>query len=271
MTTRQYLSSPCSMTDAGVRAKRLSLALALVGIIVCPSPPLAARIPSPFVYLRNIDPSILQDIRYATRDNFANAAMPGYGAKECILHRAAALALRDAQKEFKSLEYGILVYDCYRPIRASRFMMRWASAPQTNTESQRYHPRVAQGELIARGYIAAQSLHATGHAVDLTIIRLDPAGGVRTLPPPARFPCGGAEKSDTLDDGVVDMGTGFDCFDPKSHADASELTLAQRESRRLLTKIMSKHGFAGYRREWWHFHYKQERPGRRSDFPIVDK
>lgn len=34
-------------------------------------------LPGNLVYLRDIDPSIAQDMRYATPDNFTGAALPG--------------------------------------------------------------------------------------------------------------------------------------------------------------------------------------------------
>src|SRR5262245_43297439 len=37
----------------------------------------AAEMPKDFVYLRDIDPTILQDMRYAGRDNFTGEPVPG--------------------------------------------------------------------------------------------------------------------------------------------------------------------------------------------------
>jgi D-alanyl-D-alanine dipeptidase len=36
---------------------------------------------SGFVYLRDADPAIAQDIRYASADNFVGRPLPGYGAR----------------------------------------------------------------------------------------------------------------------------------------------------------------------------------------------
>jgi D-alanyl-D-alanine dipeptidase len=35
-------------------------------------------LPEPLMYLRDIDPSILQDMRYAGSDNFTGGRVPGY-------------------------------------------------------------------------------------------------------------------------------------------------------------------------------------------------
>ncbi len=50
-------------------------------------------LPPGFVYLKDIDPTIQQDIRYATAHNFIGHPIAGYQAAECILTQPAALAL----------------------------------------------------------------------------------------------------------------------------------------------------------------------------------
>ena len=54
--------------------------------------------PDGFVYLRDIDPSIIQDIRYAGSNNFVGRPLAGYGAAECIVKREAGLALKRIQQ-----------------------------------------------------------------------------------------------------------------------------------------------------------------------------
>src|SRR5664280_2784374 len=50
----------------------------------------AERLPAGFVYLRDVDASIAQDMRYAGFDNFTGRPLPGYNAPECVLRRAVA-------------------------------------------------------------------------------------------------------------------------------------------------------------------------------------
>ena len=57
----------------------------------------AAALPESFVYLRDIDPTILQDMRYAGSNNFTGAPVTGYEAAECVLVRPAAEALAAVQ------------------------------------------------------------------------------------------------------------------------------------------------------------------------------
>ena len=50
--------------------------------------------PKDFVYLADIDPTIQQDMRYASANNFIGKVVPGYDAPECVLVKQAAEALK---------------------------------------------------------------------------------------------------------------------------------------------------------------------------------
>src|SRR5947209_6502950 len=77
-----------------------------------------SRLPAGFVRVRDIDKTIVQDIRYATAANFTGAPVPGYQAGECILLREAAEALKLVQRDLRPSGLSLKVYDCYRPVRA---------------------------------------------------------------------------------------------------------------------------------------------------------
>src|SRR5689334_25107148 len=66
--------------------------------------------PPGFVYLRDIDGSIAQDIRYAGYDNFVGRPLPGYDAPECIVQRDVALALKRAQASLAASGLSLNVY-----------------------------------------------------------------------------------------------------------------------------------------------------------------
>ncbi len=58
-------------------------------IMMLPAPALAGTaLPRGFVYLRDVDPTIVQDIRYAGSHNFVGRPIKGYLAAECILSQA---------------------------------------------------------------------------------------------------------------------------------------------------------------------------------------
>jgi hypothetical protein len=63
----------------------LSRAGPVLIIMTLPVPALAgSALPQGFVYVRDIDPTIVQDIRYAGSHNFVGRPIRGYLAAECI-------------------------------------------------------------------------------------------------------------------------------------------------------------------------------------------
>lgn len=226
-------------------------------------------LPSTLVYLRDVDPSIVQDIRYATADNFTGNAVPGYGAAECILTREAAKALKQVQADLKSAGLALKVYDCYRPKAAIQAFVDWAAKPKGDGDIPRYHPRAPREKLFELGYIAAVSGHSRADTVDITIIP-DPAPPTEEVDPGKAYgACTGA-ASGREPDNSVDMGTGFDCFDPKSNTDSGEITAQQRKWRRTLVDAMARRGFRNYDREWWHFTFGSGQ-GTAYSFPITPR
>jgi D-alanyl-D-alanine dipeptidase len=75
----------------------------------------------------------------------------------------------------------------------------------------------------------------------------------------------------TLADGhygwLVDMGTDFDDFSPRSLAYAKDgVTAQQQANRERLRSAMTAGGFTVYTGEWWHF----DGPGAGEPRPILD-
>ena len=226
-----------------------------------------SALPPGFVYLRDVDPTIVQDIRYAGADNFVGRPIPGYGAAECILRRDVAAALKRVQADLAESRLGLKVYDCYRPERAVRAMASWANDGHIGNVGKRFFPRLHKSSLFARGYIAAISAHSTGTAVDLTLIAMPSAPAAIFDVAASYAPCiGPAEKRSP--DNSLDMGTGFDCFDVNSHTASAALSTEQRRWRALLVVAMTKRGFKNYHREWWHFAYANRGAAPHYDFPI---
>lgn len=224
-----------------------------------------APMPKGFVYLREIAPDILQDIRYAGAKNFAGHPLPGYSSPECILVKPAAMALSRVQAELKSAGLGLKVFDCYRPVRAVRAFLDWANTPEDVASTTAYHPRIKKSALIPR-YIAKRSGHSRGAAVDLTLVRLDGSQGEK----PAHSPVCDVEKPASEANRALDMGTAFDCFDPLSETRANGISQTQRANRERLLAVMTRHGFRNYPGEWWHFSFSPEPyPKRYFDFTIL--
>ena len=107
----------------------LALLLCSLGLSTATYPASASEMPKDFAYLRDIDPTIQQDMRYAGADNFTGAPVPGYDARECVLLRQVAEALKAVQADLKAKGFGLLVYDCYRPTTAVAAFVAWAKLP----------------------------------------------------------------------------------------------------------------------------------------------
>jgi D-alanyl-D-alanine dipeptidase len=229
----------------------------------------AERLPAGFVYLRDIDAGIAQDMRYATDDNFTGHPLPGYGAAECVLRREVAVALSKVQADLARENLGLKVYDCYRPWRAVRGMMAWANDGAVDKRSKRFFPALRKRELFALGYIAVQSAHSTGTAIDLTLVER-PAAPAPPFDPAASYAACTAPANKRAPDNSIDMGTGFDCFDANSHTRNGAIAAEPRRWRGVLLAAMRRHGFANYFREWWHFSFGV-RPAQAYDLPIVPR
>ena len=238
----------------------------IVGLLLAALPAAAREsMPKDFVYLRDVAPTIAQEIRYASPNNFTARPLPGYQAGECVLRRDAALALAKVAQDLAPQHLGLKVYDCYRPERAVRAFWRW-SQDRRGDGDKRFYPNVPKAELFSLGYIASHSRHSAGTAVDLTLIPLD---GSRTPPTENKSaPCT-APTDKRAGDNSLDMGTGFDCLDVKSYTRSRAATPEQRRSRDLLNAAMRRRGFRNYFREWWHYEYGS--PRGYYDFPIVPR
>lgn len=169
--------------------------------------------PKGMTQVRAGDDTIRIDIRYATADNFTGAPLEGYLPGVAWLTQPAADALAKVQGELAPDGLGILVFDAYRPLRATKAMVAWAEATKRT-------------KLLDDGYIARASNHNRGNTLDLTLV--------------------------TLADGTeLDMGTAWDTFSPASHYGAAQGEA--KANRKRLRAVMTKHGFVPFEKEWWHF------------------
>lgn len=171
------------------------------------------KAPEDFVSLGSVDPTIIQEMRYFTPHNFVGERIDGYRQPICILTRPAAEALHKAQVTLLHEGYTLKVYDCYRPQRAVDHFVRWAEDLDDQAMKTEFYPQVDKTRLFEDGYIAEKSGHSRGSTMDLTIVRL-PAKPTRPyVPGEPLVPCY-APRAERFPDNSVDMGTGFDCFDP---------------------------------------------------------
>lgn len=222
-----------------------------------------ASVPEEFVDIREVDPSIQIEMRYTTEWNFLGRAAEGYEANICYLTREAAQALAKVQKDVNVQGYSLLVFDCYRPVRAVTDFLTWLKNPDDQKMKKIFYMEEPKAQLVKRGYLASRSGHSRGSTVDLTLVKSDTLSATKENPLVTSLKFREDEKDcrDTKKitaTGQLDMGTTYDCFSRRSGDKAVGLTKTQRQNRRLLKAAMEKHGFEGYRKEWWHFTLKEE-------------
>jgi D-alanyl-D-alanine dipeptidase len=169
--------------------------------------------PGTLVNVRSIDRTIRTEIRYATRNNFTGAVLPGYERPLALLRPEPARALARVHQSLRSRGLGLKVFDAYRPVRATLGMVDWAE-------------RTGNQWVLEQGYVARQSGHNVGRTVDLTLVHLR----------------GGRE---------LDMGTPYDTFSRAAHT--ANATGQVAANRRILVEAMAAEGFQNYDQEWWHY------------------
>lgn len=195
-----------------------------------------------FVDLAQHIPGLAAEVRYATKDNLAGHPLAGYRARKALATVQAADALALAFSRAKTMGYGMLVYDAYRPQKAVDDLLRWSQQPEDGLTKAAFYPALDKTALFPLGYIAGKSGHSRGSTIDLTLTR---------------------------DGAPVDMGGTFDLMDVRSHHNAPGLTAEQMQNRRILCGLMAYAGFAPYECEWWHYRLmKEPYPETYFDFDI---
>ncbi|MBQ9642839.1 MAG: M15 family metallopeptidase [Lachnospiraceae bacterium] len=200
--------------------------------------------PSGFVVLADYDPQIIQEIRYYSTYNFIGERINGYEEPCALLTREAARALKEVSSELIVQGLRLKVFDAYRPARAVRQFVLWGIEDQDIRMKPYFYPELEKQALFAEGYIAKQSSHSRGSAVDLTLLDMET----------------GKE---------LDMGSPFDLFSEVSHPDYRAITDEQYENRMTLRRAMLRYGFEPIDCEWWHFRLGNEPyPETYFDFPV---
>ena len=188
---------------------------------------------SRFVLLSDFVPHLIQEIRYYSTYNFIGERIDGYEEPCALLTKEAARSLKAVAGEMIVQGYRLKVFDAYRPTCAVKQFVLWGIEDQDVRMKPYFYPELEKQELFAKGYIAKQSSHSRGSAVDLTLLDMKT----------------GKE---------LDMGSPFDLFSEASHPDYRGITDGQYENRMLLQHVMVRNGFVPLDCEWWHFALKNE-------------
>jgi zinc D-Ala-D-Ala dipeptidase len=234
-------------------------------IMMLAAPSLAgSALPNGFVYLRDIDPTIVQDIRYAGSHNFVGRPIRGYLAAECILSQPAANALEYVQRTLAEKKLSLIVWDCYRPKRAVDDFLRWSKDPARSEMKTEFYPRTDKEKLFALGYLAKPSAHSRGSTVDLAIVPTAFSSAPQPNPSQSSGACT-SPKGERFEDGTIDFGTGYDCLDVLANTSNARAGGTASRNRQILRSHMRGAGFRPYAREWWHFELINE-PFHRGEF-----
>lgn len=177
--------------------------------------------PEGFVDLGLACPEIERVMAYATSGNFTGAPLPGYAGTRAWLHASCLSSLKEIVQALGDQGYSLRLFDAYRPDRAVKAMVAWAR-------------EAGHSDWVEQGYLATESRHSKGCAVDVTLVDL---------------------KTGL----ALDMGTEWDAFGPKSHSAWGEGVV--RQNRDLLRDPFVSRGWRAARTEWWHFDLEQ--PGMR--------
>ncbi|WP_345240047.1 M15 family metallopeptidase [Nibrella saemangeumensis] len=174
------------------------------------------------VDIQRIDPTILVELKYSTRDNFVGVDVYG-DLTRAYLQPMAARKLAQASTYLKQQrpDLRLLVYDAARPLSVQQIL--WDTLKVPLKDKAKYVADPKEG-----------SIHNYGCAVDLTIA--------------------------TAAGKPLDMGTKYDFFGVLAYPPreeemlkAGKLTPQQVANRRLLRSVMNRAGFSVSTTEWWHF------------------
>ncbi|MDC0910139.1 M15 family metallopeptidase [Flavobacteriaceae bacterium] len=181
-----------------------------------------------FIDIKEYIPSIIIDLKYATDDNFTGRVVKGYESPKGLLTYEAAHRLKIIQTILNNSGYSLKIYDAYRPQRSVNHFINWSKNQSDTLKKSYFYPNILKSNLFDLGYIATNSSHSRGSTVDITIVEIS----------------SGKE---------IDMGSAYDFFGLKSSHDYENISITQKNNRKLLFDVMTKNGFSSYPKEWWHY------------------
>ncbi len=143
------------MPNKWTRQWQIILALLMLSPILA-----SAQRPDDLVNIKELDSTIVVDLKYATADNFLHDTL--YSANICLLRRAVAERLVKVHWLLQAEGLGLKIWDGYRPLSVQKKM--WEKIPDP-----RYVADPARG-----------SNHNRGAAVDVTLV--DRSGNELEMP-----------------------------------------------------------------------------------------
>ena len=133
--------------------RHFDLCVSIIGGMAAALVSMDANASGPFVDVRSVDPTITVELRYAGQNNFLG--QPLYPLGTCALARPkVASALAVAQGVLRRYQYGLKIWDAYRPVAVQAKL--WQASHNS--------------DYVANPEIGVGSLHSWGIAVDATLV-----------------------------------------------------------------------------------------------------
>ncbi len=204
-----------------------------------------------FIYLNQVDPSIIMNLKYTQHDNFTGSQVDGFVDGKAIVTIEAANALREVQEDLIMHGYSLVIYNAYMPTKAYNKFDSWLRDKGSDNKKDYYYPNITKTALENQGYIKAKLEHTRGSTVDVTII---PIGQQLQNPATAqKRSYKGYHDIIYLNDGTADMATSYDTMDPLSSFAYKDIPQESYINRKLLRDTMKNHGFIPNEKFWWQF------------------
>ncbi len=205
--------------------RRFDLCVSVIGGMAAALVSLNANADGPFVDVRSVDPTITVDLRYAGRNNFLGHSLYPHGT-HALARPEVASALAVAQSVLRRYQYGLKIWDAYRPAAVQAQL--WQASHNS--------------DYVANPEIGVGSLHSWGIAVDATLVD----SWNRDVRMPTDF--------DDFTPAAMWPSLGLS-FDKGGHVRLLKFAEVREivGHVRLLKAAMHKAGFCGLHTEWWHF------------------
>jgi zinc D-Ala-D-Ala dipeptidase len=126
-----------------------ALFVALAAVLM----PMNANAERPLVDIQSVDPTIVVELRYAGNNNFLKHPLYPQGMRARARPEVAA-ALSKAQTTLRDYQYGLKIWDAYRPVRVQTKL--WEASRNS--------------DYVANPEVGVGSLHSWGIAVDATLV-----------------------------------------------------------------------------------------------------
>jgi D-alanyl-D-alanine dipeptidase len=177
------------------------------------------------VDVRSVDPTIMVELRYAGRNNLLGQPLYPHGTR-ALARPEVASALARAQSVLRRYQYGLKIWDAYRPVDVQAKL--WQASHNS--------------DYVANPEIGVGSLHSWGIAVDATLVD----SWNRDVRMPTDF--------DDFTPAAMSPYLGLS-FEMGGHVRLLKFAEVREIGRHvdLLKYAMHKAGFCGLRTEWWHY------------------